>query len=103
MTDVLDEMETALTDLMQSGLATWGDAARFEKLAEVCEAHGLHTGAALMGRIGQQLNDRAHALEKNDLQLAESVCRAVRYINLCREKSQEDIILARWKQEGDML
>lgn len=100
MTDTLNEMETALTDLLQSGLATWGDTARFEKMAETCEIHGLHTGASLMRQIRQQLDNRAHALEKNDLHLAETICRMVRYITLCREKSQEDSILARWQHEG---
>lgn len=100
MTDLFDEMETALTDLMQSGLATWGDPGRFGKLAESCEAHGLHTGAALMNQIEELLTTRAHGLEKDDLPLAAVICRAVRYIALCREKSQEDRILARWQHEG---
>lgn len=100
MTDLLNEMEMALTDLLQSGLATWGDGARFQKLAENCEAHGLHTGASLMSQIAEQFNSRVHALEKDDLPLAAVVFRTVRYIALCREKCQEDMIQTRWQNEG---
>ena len=100
MTELLNEMETALTDLLQTGFATWDGGGRFEKLAEECESRGLHTGAAMMGHIGQLLNLRAHSLEKHDDSLAVEVCRTVRYIALCREKDQEDAILARWQAEG---
>lgn len=98
MTDLLNEMETALTDLMQSGLATWGPGQRLRKLSEDCEAMGLHTGTGLMERIAALLDDRTHAIEKDDLPLTAAVCRAVRYITLCREKSQADGIMERWSR-----
>lgn len=100
MTDVLNEMERALTDLVQTGLATWSGAERFCRLSESCEVHGLHTGAAMMRRIGTLLEARNHTTHKDDQPLAAEICRAVRYINLCREKHQEDAILARWQSEG---
>lgn len=103
MRELLNEMELALTDVMQSGLATWGDSGRFANLAESCEAHGLHTGAALMKKTAELIKSRAHGLEKDDMPLASVICRAVRYIALCREKSQEDEILARWADEGGTL
>lgn len=100
MTDLLNEMETALADLLQSGLATCSFGGRFQKLAEDCEARGLHTGAAMMEQIAVSLNNRAHALEKDDLPLTAVIFRAVRYISLCREKQQEETILSRWQHEG---
>ena len=100
MTDLLNEMEAVLTDLLQTGLSTWGGGQRFQKLAGECEACGLHTGAAMMTRIAQLLNARNHTTHKDDLTLAASVCRTVRYITLCREKNQEDAILARWQSGG---
>ena len=103
MTDLLNDMEMALTDLLQTGLATWGDGQRFRKLAGDCEAHGLHTGAAMMSRIGELLNARNHAAEKDDYPLAAEICRTVRYITLCREKNREDSILARWQTNGGNL
>ena len=49
MTQLLDELERAVTDLLQSGLDTGGPAAcaRLRTLAVRCEDAGLHTGAAL--------------------------------------------------------
>lgn len=103
MTDLLNEMERGLTDLLHTGLATWGGGQRFQKLAADCEAQGLHTGAALMNRIGQLLEERNHAAQKDDDPLAAEICRTVRYITLCREKNQEDSILIRWQSEGGNL
>lgn len=103
MTDLLNDMERALTDLLQTGFATWDSGARFLKLARDCEARGLHTGGVMMTRIGELLNARNHAAQKDDHPLAASVCRAARYINLCREKNREDAILARWQSEGGNL
>lgn len=103
MMQLLNDMELALTDVVQSGLATWGDSGRFDNLAESCEAHGLHTGAALMNEISKYIQSRAHGLQKDDLPLASLICRAVRYIALCRQKAQEDDILARWADEGGTL
>lgn len=100
MTELINEMETALTDLLQTGLATWADGQRLQRLSEECEAYGLHTGAAMMARIAGLLNARNHAAQKDDHPLAAEICRAVRYITLCREKNQEDAILTRWQSEG---
>ena len=99
MTELLDDMELALADLMQSGFSTGGaDAAgRMRSLSLACEERGLHTGGALLSEIERALAARSHAVEKDDLSLAASVCRAVRYIQLCREKLQEEQIIQRWQ------
>ena len=99
MTELLDDIELALTDLMQSGFSTGGEAAakRLHNLSLACEDSGLHTGGALLSGIGQALTARAHTLEKDDLSLTAAVCRAVRYIQLCREKLQEEQIIQRWQ------
>lgn len=100
MTDLLNEMETVLTDLMQTGLASWSSEVRFSQLAAHCEARGLHNGAAMLARIGELLHSRNHAAHKDDDPLAAEICRTVRYISLCREKDQEESILLRWQGEG---
>lgn len=99
MTDLLDSMELALADLMQSGFATGGPAAagRLGELALACESSGLHTGGALLSEIQRALTARSHTEEKNDLPLAAAVCRAARYIQLCRERLEEEQILERWQ------
>ena len=99
MTELFDDMELALADLMQSGFSTGGPAAaqRLHALSLMCEGSGLHTGGMLLSEIEQALNARSHSLEKNDLLLAASVCRTVRYIQLCREKLQEEQIVQRWR------
>ena len=99
MTQLLDGMELALADLMQSGFATGGPAAaeRLHELSLQCEDCGLHTGGALLAEIEQALTARSHAMEKDDLPLTASVCRTVRYIQLCREKIQEEQIVQRWQ------
>lgn len=99
MRSLLDDMELALTDLMQSGFSTGGPAAarRMHTLSLMCEDCGLHTGKALLSEIEQALTARSHAVEKDDLPLAAAVCRTVRYIQLCREKLQEEQITRRWQ------
>ena len=99
MTELLDDIELVLTDLMQSGFSTGGPAAakRMHNLSLMCEDQGLHTGGALLSEIETALDARAHALEKDDLSLAAAVCRAARYIQLCREKLQEEQITQRWQ------
>ena len=98
MTELLDDMELALTDLMQSGFSTGGPAAQhLGGLARLCEDRGLHTGSALLTELEQALAARSHQTEKDDLPLAEAVCRAERYIQLCREKLQEEQIVQRWQ------
>ena len=99
MTELLDDMELALTDLMQSGFSTGGPTAakRMHNLSLACEERGLHTGGTLLSEIEQALTSRSHAVEKDDLSLAETVCRTVRYIQLCQEKLQEEQIIQRWQ------
>ena len=100
MNHCLDTMEARLSDLLQTGLDTGGaDAgAAFARLAEECEASGLHTGSTLMERL-------AHALEKEDGPLLDALFTAEHYIALCRERWQEIEILRGWqeqrKQEGE--
>lgn len=100
MTELLDDMELALTDLMQSGFSTGGPVAagRLRTLAAACEDCGLHTGGVLLLRLEQNLTARSHSLEKDDLPLAAAVCRAVRYIQLCRERLEEEQITRRWQE-----
>lgn len=99
VTELLDDMELALTDLIQSGFSTGGPAAaqRLRALAQLCEDRGLHTGSALLSRLERALTARSHRVEKDDLPLAEAVCRTERYIQLCREKLQEEQIIQRWQ------
>ena len=99
MTELLDDMELALTDLMQSGFSTGGPdgAKRMRNLSLSCEERGLHTGGTLLSELEEALSARSHAVEKDDLPLAAAVCRTVRYIQLCREKLQEEEILQRWQ------
>ena len=99
MRELLDDMELALTDLMQSGFSTGGPAAakRMHNLSLACEERGLHTGGTLLSEIEGALTARSHAVEKDDLPLAAAVCRTVQYIRLCREKLQEEEILRRWQ------
>ena len=99
MTELLDDMELALTDLIQSGFSTGGPATaqRLGALSHRCEDCGLHTGGTLLSEIGQALTARSHTVGKDDLPLAAAVCRALRYIQLCRERSQEEQILLRWQ------
>ena len=99
MTELLDDLQLALTDLMQSGFSTGGEAAakRLHNLSLACEDRGLHTGGALLSEIERFLTARSHAVEKDDLSLMTAVCRTVRYIQLCREKLQEEQIIQRWQ------
>lgn len=99
MRELLDDMELALTDLMQSGFSTGGPAAakRLHSLSLACEERGLHTGGTLLTEIERALGSRSHTVEKDDLPLAATVCRTVQYIQLCREKLQEEQILQRWQ------
>lgn len=97
MKDLLDEMQRALADLMLSGYSSGRDTFRkFQQLAEACARSGLHTGAVLMEGIARDLENRSHALQKEDLALTAGVCRAVRYTELCKEKLQETDIETRW-------
>ena len=102
MKTLLDDLEQALTDLLQMGFATAGPdmAKRMRALAERCEATGLHTGSALIIRIAQLLSERSHTMDKTDVQLTAAVCRAGHYITLCRTRMAEEDIRARWQKGG---
>lgn len=99
MTELLREMEPILGDLLRSGLDTGGPASaeKLRALAGRCEAAGLHTGAALLTELADGLTARPHALQKNDLPLVDTLCRLARYEALCRQKLQEEAIVARWQ------
>lgn len=103
MTELLDQIEEALADLFRSGLDTGAPAAaaRLQALAQRCEDTGLHTGAALLARLARDLAARAHTLQKEDLPLADTICRLTQYCALCREKAQEDAIARRWHDRPD--
>ena len=100
MNHCLSAMEARLTDLLQTGLDTGAvdRAADFARLAEQCEACGLHTGHALMEQLSNLLNERSHTLHKQDGPLIESIFQAEHYIALCRERWQEIEILRGWQE-----
>lgn len=99
---LLDDMERALTDLLQMGLTTAGPemAARLAALSERCENTGLHTGAALFTEISQLLSERSHQFQKSDLQITAAICRTAHYMTLCRTRLSEDHIRAGWQKGG---
>lgn len=99
MTEILKEMESFLSDLMQTGFSTGAEPAsrRAEALAESCCAAGLHTAGILMQDISQNLSRRSHQARKDDAPLMDSICRSVRYLELAREKLQQQNILDRWE------
>ncbi len=103
MTELLDDMELALTDLIQSGFSTGGPATaqRLGALSHRCEDCGLHTGGALLSELERVLTARSHTVQKNDLPPAAALCRTARYIQLCREKLQEEQIKQRWQPLTD--
>ena len=102
MNTILDEMEQALTDLLQMGLATAGSdlAQRILELSDRCEGAGLHTGAALFAELSQLLRERSHRVDKTDLKLTAQICRAEHYITLCRSRMTEEEIRMRWQEGG---
>lgn len=100
MNELLKEINETLADLMRSGLDAGAPAAeRLRALAERCEAIGLHTGAALCGELAGQLEARTRTIRKDDLPLAGTFCRLVRYCALCAEKEQEQSIFRRWREQ----
>lgn len=105
MNQLLQEIQRTLADLLQSGLATGGAPAvhRLRELSARCEETGLHTGSALLEELAAGLSARAHTLEKEDLSLSAVLCRAVHYVEFCREKLQEASILQRWQAQQEDL
>ena len=98
MRDLLDDMQRAMADLLLSGYSSGaGISHRFRSFGEACARSGLHTGAELMERVAQSLEDRSHAMQKEDLALTGEICRAMRYVELCTEKLQETDIALRWE------
>ena len=102
MKTILDDMERALTDLLQMGLATAGAdmAKRLRALSERCEETGFHTGAGLFDEICGHLEQRSHTMAKTDRTLAGAICRAEHYITLCRSRMTEEEIRLRWQEGG---
>lgn len=102
MNAMLDDMELALTDLLQTGLATASREAvkHFAELSQGTGAAGLHTGSALLKNISGLLDRRTHTEEKHDRELIETICRLQHYITLCRERLTEDDIRRRWQEGG---
>ena len=104
MRGLFDDMDLALTDLLQTGLATAGPdmVSKLANLSRKAEAQGLHTGSALLQIISEQLEHRAHRSEKSDMVLTSAVCRLEYYITLCRERLTEDDIRLRWQEGGTL-
>ena len=75
MNELLDEMELALSDLLQAGLASAGPeaAGRLRTLARQGEQAGLHTGAQLLEEVAADLEARAHRMQKDDQALTDRV------------------------------
>lgn len=97
MNQLLEEMERVMADLMLSGYSSGaGIAHRFRTLGDECARLGLHTGAELMETVARELEERTHTIQKEDLALTGDICRALRYVELCREKLQETDITVRW-------
>ena len=84
MNELLDEMELALSDLLQAGLASAGPeaAGRLRTLARQGEQAGLHTGAQLLEEVAADLEARTHRMQKDDQTLTDRICRAGRYLAL---------------------
>lgn len=102
MKELLDDLERALTDLLQMGLATAGPqmAKRIEGLSEKAGNRGLHTGSALFAELARLLTERSHSMDKTDLALTAAICRAEHYITLCRTRMTEEDIRERWQEGG---
>ena len=102
MRELLQELEQALTDLLQMGLATAGPdmAKRMKDLSRSCEATGLHTGGALFAELSGAITERSHHLEKSEQRAAEAIFRAQYYITLCRERMTEEDIRLQWQEGG---
>ena len=102
MKELLDDLERGLTDLLQMGLATAGAdmVRRLRELSDRAEGAGLHTGGALLSQIASLLEERAHTMEKTDLDTAAAVFRAQHYITLCSARLTEEDIRARWQEGG---
>lgn len=102
MTDILDDLHLALTDLLQRGLATADrdTAAHFQSLSDRCAAAGLHTGADLTAALARLLTGRLDRVEKADLQITAALCRTEHYITLCRRRMTEEDIRSRWQEGG---
>ena len=102
MKTILDDMERALTDLLQMGLSTAGaDMAKLLRaLSEQCDETGFHTGAGLFDESSRLLEQRSHTMAKTDRALAGAICRAEHYITLCRSRMTEEEIQLRWQEGG---
>ena len=102
MRELLQELEQALTDLLQMGLATAGPdmADRMKALSDKCENTGLHTGKKLLAALSEALSQRNHSMEKSDHRAAEAVFRAQHYIILCQTRLTEEEIRDRWQEGG---
>ena len=102
MRELLQELEQALTDLLQMGLATAGPdmVARMHGLSEKCEETGLHTGSTLFAELGRAIAERNHSVEKSEGRAAEALFRAQHYITLCQMRMTEEDIRQRWQQGG---
>ena len=99
MNELLDEMEQALSDLLQAGLASAGPeaAGRLRTPARQGGKAGLHTGAQLLEEGAAEPGARAHRVPKEDQALTDRICRAGRYLALCRQRWQEEAIRLRWQ------
>ncbi len=100
MNELIGQIEQALADLLQSGLSTRSAAAvpEIHELADKCERVGLHTGAKLLTELEAALEQRSHTITKQDIPITAIICRLAQYLQLCREKMQEELIEQRWSE-----
>jgi len=101
MTGLLNDMELMISDLMQTGFSTGGEAARLrgEELALRCDSMGLHTAKNILDQITSELRKRTFLETKNDHELMAQLCICLRYIELARLRLQENSIRQRWENE----
>lgn len=98
MTELFLSLEQVLSDLLQSGLSTRAPTAaqELEVLAQQYERSGLHNASSMITQLKDALNQRSHMMIKDDMPITALICRLVRYLELCREKLQEEQIEEQW-------
>lgn len=103
MMQLMADIELVLADVLQSGLATgsMSAAARAGTLSQACADMGLHTCSQLLWNLKVKLENRSHCMEKDDLSIVADISRIARYIQLFRDKVQEENIHQRWQETMD--
>ena len=95
----LDDIDLMISDLMQTGFSTGGEAARLraEELALRCGSIGLHTAKTILDQVASELRKRTYLETKDDQELMALLCKCLRYTELARQRLQENSIRQRWE------